>query len=123
MKHLVLMTAVALSVATPSLADGAETPPVDDGFSLMERGAQLLFEGLLKEMEPAMEDLKSFADEIEPGLRQFVQEMGPAMAELIDKIDDFSNYEQPEFLPNGDIIIRRKPEAEPFDPNKDEIEI
>ncbi len=71
----------------------------DSGPSLMERGAQQFLEGLLKEMEPALE-----------GMQGFMQQMGPAMRDLLREIEDWSIYEAPEVLPNGDIIIRRKPE-------------
>lgn len=123
MKHLLLASAVSLAPVPPAWAEDTQTPETERGFSLMEEGAKLLFQGLLQEIEPGMGDLKDLADEIEPGLREFAQEMGPAMADLLEKIDDFSNYAQPEFLPNGDIIIRRKPDAAPFDPTVDEIEI
>lgn len=96
----------------------------DDGLSLMERGAQLFMEGILREMEPALEDLEGMTREIEPALRGFMQEMGPAFAELLNQIEDFSAYHPPEILPNGDIIIRRKSKQElAEDPPKDEIEI
>lgn len=107
----------------PVVANETETQDIDEGFSLMEEGAKLLFRGLMQEIEPAMDDLKGLAEDIEPGLRQFALDMGPKMAELLEKIDDFSNYDPPEFLPNGDIIIRRKPDAVPFDPNAAEIDI
>lgn len=74
----------------------------DNGPSLMERGAQQFLEGLLKEMEPAFE-----------GMRGFMDEMGPAMMEILEDVKDWSRYEPPEVLENGDIIIRRKPEQEP----------
>ena len=38
----------------------------------------------------------------------------PMLAELSALIDDVSMYEMPEILPNGDIIIRRRP-PEPED--------
>ena len=38
-------------------------------------------------------------------------------------IDDIGNYDMPEFLPNGDIIIRRSPDAPPFTPPATEPEI
>jgi hypothetical protein len=37
-----------------------------------------------------------------------MQEMGPALAELAAEVKDWSVYEMPEILPNGDIIIRKK---------------
>jgi hypothetical protein len=66
----------------------------------MERGAQQFLEGLLKEMEPAID-----------GMQGFLKEMGPAMSDLLRKVEDWSVYDVPEVLPNGDIIIRRKPDA------------
>ena len=39
-----------------------------------------------------------------------MDEMGPAMIELMDEVKDWSAYEAPEILENGDIIIRRKPQ-------------
>lgn len=83
-----------------------------DGLSLMERGAQLFFEGIKREMEPALDDLMGLADEMEPMLREFVQDMGPALAELLAQIEDLSAYHPPEMLPNGDIILRKKTPAE-----------
>ena len=64
---------------------------------MMERGAQQFLEGLLKEMEPAWQQMQGFMDE-----------MGPAMLELMEEVKDWSVYEAPEILENGDIIMRRK---------------
>lgn len=99
----------------------AQDSTQDDGLSLMERGAELLLEGLMREMEPAMDDLQGLFEEMEPALRTFVDEMGPALAELLGKIDDISAYHPPEMLPNGDIIIRRKSPLETEDEGEIEI--
>ncbi|MGB0902996.1 hypothetical protein [Halocynthiibacter sp.] len=100
----------ALSVAAPAV-QAQDASPTDEGFSLMEEGAKLLLRGLLEEMEPALEDLEGLA-----------LEMGPAMEELRGMIGDFSAYELPEVLPNGDIIIRRKtPLEDSDDPSETEI--
>lgn len=77
-----------------SLPAGAQE---EEGSTLMERGAQQFLEGLLREMEPAWDQM-----------RGFMEEMGPAMLELMDQIKDWSVYAPPEMLDNGDIIIRRK---------------
>ncbi|MEM6940481.1 MAG: hypothetical protein AAF943_03930 [Pseudomonadota bacterium] len=82
------------------------------GLSIMERGAQLFFEGLMKEMEPAIEEFSGFADQIGPAMRDFVVEMGPKLSTLLEEVQDWSVYEAPEILPNGDIIIRRKPDPD-----------
>lgn len=104
MKHVFAFT-VAVSMATPLWAQEREA---DDGLTLMERGAQMFFEGIMREMEPAMKDLEGLAERMGPELRRFVDEMGPAFAELMKQIDDLSAYHPPEMLPNGDIILRKK---------------
>ncbi len=100
---LVALTA-ALVLASPALAQD------EDGKSLMEQGAELFFEGLRREMEPALEDLRDLAEQVGPAMQSFMQEMGPALAELAAQVEDWSAYEAPEMLPNGDIIIRKKPD-------------
>ncbi|MBI1416361.1 MAG: hypothetical protein GC146_03985 [Limimaricola sp.] len=108
---------VALFLATPLAAQ--EAPPAagpDDGMSLMDRGAQLFMRGLMQQMAPAVEDLRGLAEKAGPAMKDFVATMGPAMLDLLARVDDLRNYQPPEFLPNGDIIIRRKPDAPPFTP-------
>ena len=106
MKHLI--TAACLVTC---LGQGASAEEEDgSGLSLMERGAQLFMEGILKEMEPAIDGFSDLAEQMEPALRNFAQEMGPRLTELLEQVEDWSAYEAPEVLPNGDIIIRRKPD-------------
>lgn len=107
MKHAFAIMAVTCLIALPLSAQETESDP-DNDRSLMERGAEMFFEGILREMEPAMRDLRGMAGEMGPALRDFVQEMGPAFAELMKDIEDLSAYHPPEMLPNGDIIMRRK---------------
>jgi hypothetical protein len=95
---------IAALSAAPLAAQEAE----DEGRSLIEEGARLFFEGLQREMGPALEGLRDRAQEMEPALRQFVEEMGPALRDLMDEVGDLSAYHAPEVLPNGDIILRRK---------------
>ncbi|NOD61935.1 MULTISPECIES: hypothetical protein [unclassified Ruegeria] len=115
MKRIVLISVVWASLAVPTLAQE------DTGKSLMEQGAELFFEGLRKEMEPALDELLGMADEFGPAMQSFLQEMGPALAELAAEVKDWSAYEVPEILPNGDIIIRKKPiEDLPEPEDKDE---
>lgn len=107
---------VAILFALALAAMPASTPAQeDDGRSLMERGAEMFLEGLRRELEPALEDLRDMAGEYGPSMRSFFEEMGPAFMALLDEVKDWSRYEPPEILPNGDIIIRRKPDpdAEP----------
>ncbi|NRB05424.1 MAG: hypothetical protein HRU30_19400 [Rhodobacteraceae bacterium] len=107
--------ALLVSLSLPAQAQEADETPD----SLMERGAQMLLEGLLQRMEPTLDDLQGFAEEVGPALDSFLAEMGPALSGLLDQVEDWSRYHPPEILDNGDIIIRRKtpeetsPEAEP----------
>lgn len=91
-------------LASPAVAqEAAPIPPgeVEEGFSLMEEGAKLLFKGLMSGMEPAMKDMGRALTEMEPALRDLMAMMG-----------DFGNYHAPELQENGDIIIRRKTAVE-----------
>lgn len=106
-------------------AEAEPNPDSGDGHRLIEEGARLFFEGLQREMAPALEGLRERANEIEPALRQFVEEMGPALRELLERAGDLDAYHPPEVLPNGDIILRRKTpiEIDPALRDGEEIEI
>lgn len=118
MKHLILAVLIALPV--PVLAQ--EEGEIEEGFSLMEEGAKLLFRGIMNDMEPAIDDFADLAGELEPALELLATEMGPALMELIQTLDSVRYYERPEILPNGDIIIRRSPDAPEFEPrDADEV--
>ncbi|GAA6200590.1 hypothetical protein [Aquicoccus sp. SU-CL01552] len=110
MKHArALALTLALAVpAAPALAQEGDEPP-----SMMEQGLQLFMEGLRQEMAPAVEDLRGFAERMGPSMRSFFQEMGPALAEMMDEVQDWTLYYPPEMLPNGDILIRRRPDPDP----------
>lgn len=89
----------------------------------MERGAEMFFRGILGELEPQIDEFRNFAQEAEPLMQEFADHMGPALVDLLAKIDDLSNYEAPEILPNGDIIIRRRPDAPVLTDPKGEVEL
>ena len=60
MKHAFILTfalSLTLSIALSFAAHAQEdTDEIEDGFSLMEEGAKLLFRGILNEMEPALDE-------------------------------------------------------------------
>ena len=115
MRHITACIFVLMTV-TPGAAQEVDG---EGGLSLMERGAQMLLEGLMREMEPAMDGLQDLAEDFGPALRDFTAQMGPALRGLLEEVDDWSAYHPPEMLDNGDIIIRRKtpdkaqPKADP----------
>jgi len=99
---LPLVLAMGLPVVAQDSPPPAD-PEIEEGFSLMEEGAKLLLRGLMSEVEPALKDME-----------QALTEMEPALKELLAMIDDIRNYDAPEMLPNGDIIIRRKTPLTPL---------
>ena len=108
MKHAlsVALVAGALAIAAPAAAQDEETGDVTEGLGLLGEGTRLIFEGLMEEMRPIIEEARPyFEDEVLP----FLNRMGELM-------DDVTSYELPERLPNGDIIIRRSPDAPEFVP-------
>lgn len=72
-------------------------PEEDRGRDLMAEALRLFMQGFMAEMEPALEDLQGF-------------------------VDNLNAYHPPEVLPNGDIIIRRKTPEEMGEP-EGEVEL
>lgn len=118
MKKLVLLLSLVAPLgATPVWAEdppanSPANPEVEEGFSLMEEGAKLLLKGLMTEMEPALNEMGEALSQVEPALK----DLQPRMLELLALVDDLTNYQAPERLENGDILIRRKPDAPPPPP-------
>ena len=115
MKHAAPLLAPALALALaiappPARAQDTPAPEVEEeGPSLMERGLSLFFEGFTQEMEPALDEMAKALDQLDPTI-------APALESLMAMVDDMTNYQMPEMLENGDIIIRRKPDAPPVAP-------
>lgn len=105
MKYISAFLVACVLATAPGFAAAQEE---EKGFSLVEKGAQLFFKGLLQELEPALDDMQDLADGMEPALRNFAQQVGPALGDILKEVEDWSVYEAPEILPNGDIIMRRK---------------
>lgn len=116
MKQIITTTFITAMAVSPLAAQDAEEPSVSEGFSLMEEGAKLLLRGLMNEMEPAL-------DEMGEAMTQLGAEMGPAFTMLLSQIDDMRNYDAPEVLPNGDIIIRRRDGAPTYEPDLETGEV
>jgi len=104
MKHAFFLS-VLLATSPVAVSAQDESNDMTRGAEMLRQGMGLMLEGLLNEMRPTAEDL---ADGWVEGWRQ-----------LVEMLDDFSAYEAPVFLPNGDILIRRKeplvPEGTPED--------
>lgn len=107
MKRISALALAALMTTQPALAEDTPAKPGDmsEGIDLLGEGARLFLKGLANEMEPALQGLS--------------EKLQPAITQLLELIDDFDAYEMPERLPNGDIIIRRKPDAPLPEPGED----
>ena len=113
-----MILALSLTLAAPVLAQDA-TPEAEP-----EQGRPLdsILEMFIDRTEEAMREM---VEGIEPDLNQLLQKMEPEMQRLMGQIlpelqalselvGGIDNYEMPEVLPNGDIIIRRKDDAPPL---------
>ena len=80
--HLIRTVCVMSALAAAPIA-AQDVTEEEQGRSLMEEGARLFFEGIQREM-------------------------GPALRDLMGEIGDLSAFHAPEVLPNGDILLRRK---------------
>jgi hypothetical protein len=99
---------VATVLAVPVAAQDS-----DDGSSSMRRGLEMFLDGLQEQISPHIADARAFLGTVGPAMQSFLSEMGRDFALLIDEVEDWSVYDPPERLPNGDIIIRRKPDPVP----------
>jgi hypothetical protein len=65
---------------------------------------------------------------LDRAFREMMEELKPALDDAFEymqsfgAVDDPRHYELPQVLPNGDIIIRRRDDAPPFDPDGNEDE-
>ncbi|WP_246026575.1 hypothetical protein [Paracoccus luteus] len=92
--------------ATAPLTDPDTDPDAESG---IPRGLEGILQDLLGRAQPHLEGL---ANELQGA----VSDYGPAFQQLTGLMDDIANYQPPQRLPNGDILIRRKADAPPPPP-------
>ena len=92
--HLILIATLAgAAPGAPALAQ-SDDPPLSESIERM-------FQELMDQMRPAIDELAE-------------------TLEVLEQIDSLEHYERPEILENGDIIIRRREDAPPFEPSDEE---
>lgn len=96
---------VLLALPGSALAQTA----TEDGLGLVERGLGIIAENLWNEFGP---DLNRLGRDMGGAL----SDLAPMLEDLAVLVDDLGNYEAPERLENGDVLIRRKPGAPPPPP-------
>lgn len=110
MKQFLLAPAFALTLSALPLA--AQETPAEPETSLWDWGWSLFGDSVTQELEP-LADMKAL-------MEQFGPAVAPTMEKMMALVDDMTNYEMPEMLENGDIIIRRKPDAPVVTPPADQ---
>jgi hypothetical protein len=83
-----------------------------EGLGLIERGLGIIGENLWTEFGPQL-------DQLGQGMGNALTDLGPVLQDLAVLVDDLGNYQAPERLENGDILIRRKADAPPPPPLPD----
>ena len=93
--------------AVPPLPPEApQSPDTAEGLDMIERGAGTVLDNLMRKIEPHMQGIANAFGET-------TATIGPVLDDLAAQVDDIANYEKPERLPNGDILIRRRADAPP----------
>lgn len=110
----------ALGLAVLPLTAPAQEPPaspdagqMDEGLSLLEQGAQLFLRGLIEQVQPQMQEMQKGLDDFGTRMGSALDQAQPWITALSGLVDDFAYYDAPQRLANGDILIRRKPDAPP----------
>jgi len=116
MNRIALIALLSSLSLTPAMAEDAPAvpgdPPAatgDEAPGLIEQGARMFLRGLIDEIGPQVDEMTS-------GIEAAARKLGPELERLMALVDDVKNYEPPERLPNGDIVIRRKAGAPPPPP-------
>ncbi|WP_347268933.1 hypothetical protein [Paracoccus sp. (in: a-proteobacteria)] len=105
-----LTLCLALAATGPGVAQDYQPPPAD---SPPAEG----FGGVIEDF------MRNLLDQAQPHLDQLGRDLGgvfgsvaPALEDVARLMDDIANYQAPERLENGDILIRRRPDAPPPPP-------
>ena len=112
---LALTAGAAMAQTAPFQMPRADDPPPSSAApkdDSVPGGIDTILQNLLNRAQPHLEGLAR-------DLESTFDELSPAFQELSGLIDDIGNYETPERLENGDILIRRKPDAPPPPPLED----
>ena len=102
------MPLIALCTVLP-LAAHAQEESQERGLGLMERGAQMFMDGIMDEMGPVAEGFEGYRGHA-PRAARFRAGDGAEAYGAFGRGRGLSAYQAPEMQPNGDIIIRRKPD-------------
>ncbi len=112
MRRLAPFALAAALAVTPALAQEAEEP------GLLDRGLESFLQNFAEDVQPPLEELLGISTTYLAEIQGFLEEMGPAFAEVVGQVDSFAYYEPPEITPEGDIVIRRSADAPAWVPQE-----
>lgn len=104
--------ALALMLSQPALAQEAPPAPEQEQ-GLVDWAMSWIFGNVEQELAPTLDDMRALAEQFGPAI-------APAFERMMALVDDMTNYEMPVMLENGDILIRRKPDAPKVEPPADQ---
>lgn len=111
----VLLSMTPLILRAQTAEPPAPRQPIDEnGLGLIERGMGMILDRLITDLGP---DLNQLGQD----MSDTVTRIAPVFEDLSVLMDDLANYQTPERLENGDILIRRKPGAPPAPPIGDSL--
>lgn len=102
--RLSALVVVAALAAGPATAEQPGSQAEGPGW------LEQLITGLMGQM---MQDAGPALENLERDFGELAQTLEPTMRNMAELVDDIGNYEPPERLENGDILIRRKAGAPP----------
>ena len=83
-----------------------------EGLGLIERGLGIIGRNLWDELGPQL-------DRLGQDMGGALGDLAPVLEDLAVLVDDLANYDRPQRLENGDILIRRRADAPPAPPLDD----
>ncbi len=105
MARLIPLALAAALLAAPATAQQAEEP------GLLDRGLDSFLQNFAQDVQPPLTELLGISATYLGALQGFLEEMGPAFAEVVGQVDSFAHYEPPRITPEGDILIERRADA------------
>lgn len=114
MRSLAVFLLASTMIAGPAIAQTPyEPPPADNPSGSLESDLDGALDGIMGKL---LEQVQPHLDRLGRDLNDTVTSFSPVLNELGTLMDDVGNYQAPERLENGDILIRRRADAPPPPP-------